>query len=35
MVSSNNTEDNEEKIVDLENVKIIKSRVWEELSVKQ
>lgn len=34
-VSLNNTEDNEEKIVDLENVKIIKSRVWEELSVKQ
>lgn len=35
MVSLNNTEDNEEKIVDLENVKIIKSRVWEGLSVKQ
>ena len=33
MVSLNNTEDNEEKIVDLENVKIIKSRVWEGFQV--
>ena len=35
MMSLNNTEDNEEKIVDLENMKIIKTRVWKELSVKQ
>ena len=35
MMSLNNTEDNEEKIVDLENMKIIKTRVWKELSMKQ
>lgn len=34
MMSLNNTEDNGEKIVDLENVKLIK-RGWEQLSVKE
>lgn len=33
-MSLNNTEDNGEKIVDLENVKLIK-RGWEQLSVKE
>ena len=35
MMSLNNTEDNGEKTVDLENVKLIKRRGWEELSVKE